>query len=346
MSASWSLLVHMTASARLAPYAKAALAELCSAPANPRLDIAVQLDGRGTKKPTRYRIALRKAVPVPPASWTYRPRTSLKDFVDWGLAPSPRSRSALVLWGEGGGWIYPAGLYEAASHGPLDAELHQAISGTKRGRVDVLGFDACLMSMVEVLYGAREICGFQVASETFVPLSGWPYRPMVELLDKSPPTSPLTWATKIVSCIEVRPRHSTTLATFASSHADTLAASFGTLTRELRKLPVSRHAELVRARAEMLHVGNPFFVDMMSMLRSVERCVKDHAIVVAVGKVRRDLDRACLAKDAVGADNRGMSGTSIFFPQVKTPYLEAYQALAFAQKTGWGAFLTKYHART
>jgi hypothetical protein len=345
MSASWSVLLYMTASPRLAPYAKAAIAELCSAPRNPRLSIAVQLDGRGRKKPTRYRIVERKAVVSPPSSWTYRPRRALRDFVDWGLAPDATSRAALVLWGEGGGWIYPAGLYEGASHGPLDAELTAAIGGTKRGRVDVLGFDACLMSMVEVVYGARELCGFQVASETFVPLTGWPYRPMVQLLETSPPLPPRAWAEKMVRCIETRPRHGTTLATFASSRADALAASFAALARELSKLPASRHAELARARAEMLHVGNPFFVDVLSMLRSVERCVKEHAVVVAVTKVRRDVERACLARDAVGADNRGMSGLSIFFPQTKTPYLESYQALAFAKKTGWGAFLTKYHAR-
>ena len=137
MSQRWSLLLYMTASPRLAPHAQDTLKRLVAAMPVPGLDIFVQLDARGKKKPARYRVVGRRAVQEP-SSWRYRPRVALRDFLDWGLPKGKKGRSALVMWGEGGGWIYPAGLYDAPGRALIDAELHDAIAGSHAGRVDVL----------------------------------------------------------------------------------------------------------------------------------------------------------------------------------------------------------------
>jgi hypothetical protein len=56
MSPRSSLLLYMTASPRLVPYAHQALKRLATALRPDGLSIAVELDARGRKKPVRYRI--------------------------------------------------------------------------------------------------------------------------------------------------------------------------------------------------------------------------------------------------------------------------------------------------
>jgi Clostripain family len=341
MSNRSSLLLYMTASKRLIPYARATLKRLAAAPRHDGLAIVVELDARGKKKPERYRLEGNKLVPVPASSWSYQPRRAVRDFVDWGLARA-RGKSALVMWGEGGGWIYPAGLYDAPRHGRIDVELDEAIGGTKRGSVDVLGFDACLMGMVEILYGTRDVCRAFVASETFVPLAGWPYPHILAALGKKPVKTPAAWAERVVPEI-ANVKGSATLSAFDPRRADAIARAFGGLARALKALPMARHADIARARAETLHVGNPDFVDVLSLLRALERRVKDRAVASAVKTTRREVLRARLAHAAAGADNGQMSGLSIFFPPEKTSLMKDYTDLAFAKKTGWGGVLARLY---
>ncbi len=51
-----------------------------------------------------------------------------------------------------------------------------------RKKLDVLGMDSCLMSTAEVCRQVRARVNYFVASEGFVPNTGWPYRDMLDKL--------------------------------------------------------------------------------------------------------------------------------------------------------------------
>ena len=55
-----------------------------------------------------------------------------------------------------------------------NVELKNALFNVGR-RIDILGMDACLMSMAEVCYQIRESVDYTVASEAEQELDGWPY---------------------------------------------------------------------------------------------------------------------------------------------------------------------------
>jgi len=65
-------------------------------------------------------------------------------------------------------------------------ELKQAfvdIQGDLKGqKIDILGFDSCLMSMAEVCYELKGLVDIAVGSEGYSPASGWPYCEMLERL--------------------------------------------------------------------------------------------------------------------------------------------------------------------
>ena len=70
-----------------------------------------------------------------------------------------------------------------------NVELKRVLAEVKRrtGRTfDVLGFDACLMNMIEVAYQLKGTAQVVVGSEELEPGEGWPYHRVLETL--SPPT--------------------------------------------------------------------------------------------------------------------------------------------------------------
>ncbi len=68
----------------------------------------------------------------------------------------------------------------------LKQVLQQAVS-TLGKPLDLLGFDACLMSMLEVQYQVRTCSQVMVASQEVEPADGWPYEGILcKLVRRSP----------------------------------------------------------------------------------------------------------------------------------------------------------------
>jgi len=112
---------------------------------------------------------------------------NLIDFVEWGMQNYPADRYAVILWDHGNGWreeepeepVWRKVCGDDSSGGDyiMMTELRTALSTIQNDeqKVDVLGFDACLMAMTEVAYEVRAHADAMVASELSTPLSGWPY---------------------------------------------------------------------------------------------------------------------------------------------------------------------------
>ena len=84
--------------------------------------------------------------------------------------------------------------YDDTSRDFLDnLELKRVLEQVKAnaGRpIDVLGFDACLMSMIEIGYELRDLAGHVVGSEQTEPGNGWPYDRVLRALAGAPDMSP------------------------------------------------------------------------------------------------------------------------------------------------------------
>ena len=66
-------------------------------------------------------------------------------------------------------------------------------------KIDILGMDACLMSMAEVAYQLRDSVLLTVGSEEVEPGDGWPYDRILAKLTKKPTMTPNELATIIVN---------------------------------------------------------------------------------------------------------------------------------------------------
>lgn len=110
---------------------------------------------------------------------------TLTEFVTWAIAALPAKHYALIFNGHGAGWkgVVP----DETNNDRLQmGELSGALAAAGlTDSLDIIGFDACLMSQLEV---ARQVSGYgniMVASEELVPGYGWPYNKILELVTRA-----------------------------------------------------------------------------------------------------------------------------------------------------------------
>lgn len=187
---------------------------------------------------------------------------ALSSFIRWGKKTFPAKRYMLVIWNHGQGWRFmlansralPAvaalksnrvavskapspiiGGFKAVSsdddtgsilyNRQVQDVLAQEFSSTK---LDLLGYDACLMAMLETAYGVEPYARAMVASEELEPSEGWSYH---------------IWLKKLVE------RPTMTGEELGAAVVDSYAESYGN--RQLTTLSVIR-LEGVRAASKIL----------------------------------------------------------------------------------------------
>lgn len=102
---------------------------------------------------------------------------TLEDFVADGLAEHGSARNGLVIWNHGASW--PGAAIDETSGGTLLslAGIRDAVAGglDRAGvdRLDLIGFDACLMATYEVAQNLEPVSRTLLASEELEPGHGW-----------------------------------------------------------------------------------------------------------------------------------------------------------------------------
>ncbi|MBU7047183.1 MAG: hypothetical protein HXS54_12190 [Theionarchaea archaeon] len=123
--------------------------------------------------------------------------TTLIDFVNWAQTNYPADYYLLVLWDHGDGWktrsaqIFQKGpLTKVEKREPVKGICYDdtnsdylttpdidtalsTITGGGTTPIDVIGFDACLMGMLEIDYEVSPYGLYFVGSEESVPFDGW-----------------------------------------------------------------------------------------------------------------------------------------------------------------------------
>lgn len=115
--------------------------------------------------------------------------TTLARFIETVRARFPAERYALVLDDHGMAWEGICGdetAEEAKDIMTLPALRDALRQGLGPDRLEVLGFDACLMANLEVAREVTPFARFMVASEENEPETGWSYSPLVKALATHP----------------------------------------------------------------------------------------------------------------------------------------------------------------
>jgi hypothetical protein len=246
--------------------------------------------------------------------------------------------------------------------------------------VDVIGFDSCLMSMVETAFAMKDGAKYMVGSEELEPGDGWVYNDWLGSLVAKPTLSPKELGEAVVTSYSSQYRKSSraTLSSTDLGGVGLLAQRICDLAKVLHdSLGDPRSLEVVKkARSLCLCYGNSSqtlangwvydynYVDLGCFVNALLASKADKNIIDAAQLVRDSLAAsvrawACPRRSSAGFESKGLS---IYFPQtamahsldVQNPLFglsynraNADHPIAFvnfpAVGVGWSDFLDSYY---
>jgi len=231
-------------------------------------------------------------------------------------------------------------------------ELERVLAGIRRTlerKIDILGFDACLMSMVEVAYQLRDAVRLICASEEEEPNEGWPYDAILKALAARPSMAPPALAQLVVEkyLASYEPGDGVTLAAADLSAVGSLAQAVNGLGRALAVVledAAARNA-IVTVRAQVQEYTAPYdqYCDLADLCALLVRHVRQPDVRRTCDAVRSAVDRTIVAAGARGAGVAHSHGISVYFPKKTVSPL--YSTLDFARKGGWATFIDDYTGR-
>lgn len=108
----------------------------------------------------------------------------LVNFTNWGITNYEADHYYLILWSHGDGW--ETGEDNSQNNDLRTYELKYALSKIKEAnnglKLDIVGFDACRMGLLEVDYQLVDYADIAIGSEKDVEWDGLPYDMVLERL--------------------------------------------------------------------------------------------------------------------------------------------------------------------
>jgi len=259
-----------------------------------------------------------------------------------------------------GGLVARAILLDDGAKDFLDnLEMKAVLAATRKllkRNLDLLGMDACLMSMVEVGYQSRSSVDYAVGSEETEPGDGWPYDEILRALDDNPSMTgeelgKVVVAAYLTSYKGGRNAVTQSLCNLAKAEraADAVKRLGTALTAALVDVKSRSAINDARNRVQNYEVrDNVDLVDLCRLLGGLDDIpggVKEAAAGVVAGLLPPQGDSAyVVASGFVGNPMKNSNGAAIYFPTEQVSPL--YAKLDWARATGWGRFLEAYIAAT
>jgi len=230
-------------------------------------------------------------------------------------------------------------------------DVVNGIANSSRGSVHNLGFDACLMQMLEVAYEVRNVAQYMTGSEETEWGYGWAYHQIIAGITST--TTPLQLA-KLWGSTRMERWVAGGLDTISSldlSKVGTLAADVNALGNRLNALlgTNDRYQEIMYAKLLSLCFAYNEFLDLDDFCHWVNAFVTDTMAKSLAQTVHNDIASVVVAK-ANGPEYGGAGGISIYMPHrhdikwgaTHSNYTPAN--LAFCADYSWDEFINNWLA--
>ena len=215
-------------------------------------------------------------------------------------------------------------------------------------KIDILGFDACLMSMLEVGYQVKGVAAYTVGSQEEEPNEGWPYDRILTALAKNPGMSPADLS-KLAVTQYIASYGANSGVTFAATDLakiDAVAAAVNKLGVALGKAMTDAKVftALRSVRGGVQEYSSPYddYVDLVDLCDGLTKLVTVADVSAACAAVKAAAAQMILQSGWKGAKMAHSHGASIYFPKQKVCGL--YRTLDFAKKNAWAKFINDYVA--
>ena len=218
------------------------------------------------------------------------------------------------------------------------------------GQLDLLGFDACLMSMLEVHYQLRDTCTVVVGSQEVEPGDGWPYDDILTCLAADPAMTPEALGKAIVQAYvswyqSAYPNLAVTQSAISLSRLEPVAAAISALADRLQESvnTTTVLGLLFKALRSAQSFTDRDYVDLAHFCGLLAEYDQEGVIAVAARAVAELLSgesSPVIAEAHHGTNVQHATGLSIYLPtRIFSPL---YCGLDFALKHRWDEFLVAF----
>lgn len=275
-------------------------------------------------------------------------RDTLADFVANGLTNYGSERNGLIIWNHGAGW--PGAAIDETSMYMLSLEgIREGVqAGLDRAgvdRLDLIGFDACLMATYEVAHNLSGVSRTLLASEELEPGHGWDWSTF-QAPDGSVSTIDLARGV-----IEGFAEHSTTLRTSGVTlslvdldRLDAIDEAFVAMAEAVDPQSRGLIGRIGSGRAEAIGFGRDpdpsrdyHLVDighLAELLTPIEE------MNGPASQLRSAIDEAVLL-NITDATTAPATGLAVYFPPIAALGDERYEELSGNE--AWTGFLNAYY---
>ncbi len=289
---------------------------------------------------------------------------SLVDFINWTKQNYPADRYALSLWNHGAGWVLHTCDDTSNTYLTLeslsDALKASGFEGEKK--LNLLIFDECLMSLIDVAYEITPYAKVMIASEDVVPYYGIDFSKPLSQLEDNPEMDEKELAKSIV-------------ASYQNFYTKEIPNPFVTLAAyDLEKMPEVINAtallsDVLGERIDQvwpqigtsLSFSEAFFrsgglaqfkldsnyYDLFDFADLLGLSKIDAEIIDAVDDLKRSISSAIIA-EYHGNAHPFAHGMSVYFPEDEElfrDYRDYYPVFSgFARDSGWDGLLRRYIA--
>jgi hypothetical protein len=306
---------------------------------------------------------------------------TLIDFATWAIQSYPADRYALILSDHGAGW--PGGWNDPDPQEGSELKLWEissaietTLANTGVEKFDLLGFDACLMSQLEVYAAVYPYAHYIVASQETEPSLGWAYTAWMSQLVENPGMDNAQVAASIVGTyitedqrivddevrLEVYGDYSAesvadelgkgiTLSAVSAQDVPNVIASVNDLTMALVN---ADQKSVAKGRAYTQTFESIFgqelpspYIDLGNFAQVVAETSGDQAVVDAANQLSTVIQSALVA-ERHGPDRAGATGFTIYFPTSKLYKIEEVtsdylaNSTSFVEASTWDDYLL-YH---
>jgi hypothetical protein len=299
--------------------------------------------------------------------------TALKRFVTTAMQGFPANHYAVLFGDHGMAW---AGVAVSESMGGGDSlgidEMAQALKESlpAGGRFDLVGFDACVMSNLEVAKTLAPVARYLVASEEIEASDGWDYATLLGKLTRTPSMDGEALGRMIVDTYRdyyakaasherAEKTRALTLSLIDLDQVDALDRAITALgTSAATLLAGGGHPawlSLAEARNDTEEYGRSAgartavpgseIYDIVHAAENIKRRTRDKASIAAAGTVIAAARKAVLYRYN-GTGRPHANGLSVFFPPdqdgMSMRGKTSYDETSFAAHNAWYPFLTSY----
>lgn len=351
--ASWTFLVYMMGDTNLEPYALDDLTEMASVGSSGELNVVAMVDrspdyssdgvlNLDDWEDTRlFEVQQDEFVELAELGElnTGDPET-LAGFVETAVTEYPAENYALLLWDHGGGWL-GMGADETDGEDPLEldeiaAGIDAGLASTGVDKLDMIGFDACLMATYEVVSTLAPYADYMVASEEVEPGHGWNYGQLAVIEEDPGTDAPALASAMLEGYSEQAEAEGTdsdiTLGILDLAGVDELQAAMSDVADAYIDDPGAYTPELASAQQDVLEFGRDpdpaysmYQIDLGGFLANLVESGDSELAERATSAIEA-LD-AMVIEHVAGPATSASTGLSIYFPPLQSYFYDDYLAL-------------------